>query len=75
MTIGRKQVTKATVPHLPMGDNDNPGAKFLIAAMFAAGKDSCSCETCQLMARARAEFSSVMLREVKGNGNQDPVRD
>ena len=72
MVQGTRKTNKPTLPHLPMTDGAQPGAKYLIAAMFAAGKDGCECECCQLMNKARSEFSSVMLQEVKAGGDQNP---
>jgi len=71
MVQGKIKSKGPQLPHLPMSDVAQPGAKYLIAAMFAAGKNNCDCECCQLMVQARAEFSSLMLQEVKGSGDQN----
>ncbi len=49
--------------HLPMGKGIDPSAKLLIAAMLAAGKNNCTCNTCQLMRKLGGSLSDVMMKE------------
>jgi len=67
MVTPRKQVKGPEVPHLPLGAGDNVGSKYLIAAVFAAGKNGCDCEACQLLKRFGGELSTLVLKENDGD--------
>lgn len=49
--------------HLPLGKGIDPSAKLLIAAMLAAGQNTCNCNTCQLMRKLGGSLSSTMMKE------------
>ncbi len=53
----------AGMPFLPMPGGDAAGIKWLIAAVLAAGKDGCSCDSCKLLKRFGADMSQAMLKE------------
>ena len=53
------------VDHVPMPQGAEPNSKRLIAAILAAGKDGCECQTCQLMKRFGEDLSNQMIDEDK----------
>ncbi len=68
--VTRKRAT-GNIPgldHFPVNSGDQPGMKYLIAAVFAAGKDGCECEACKLLKRFGGELSTMVL-EAKENGS------
>lgn len=52
--------------HLPMQSGDSSGAKWLIAAVLAAGQGGCVCPACQLLKKFGGELSTAMLKESAG---------
>lgn len=61
----RKQVTDLS--HLPFTGADQAGVKWLIAAVLAAGKDGCECDSCKLLKKFGGELSGALLKE-ENNG-------
>ena len=55
--------------HLPMPAGADDGSKCLIAAVLAAGKDGCACDSCKLLRRFGGAMSEAMLREVTASGD------
>ncbi len=49
--------------HLPGLQGDAGGTKWLIAAVLAAGKNNCTCDSCQLLKRFGGALSTAMLKE------------
>ncbi len=56
------------IGNLPMPAGDNSGSKWLIAAVLAAGKDGCNCDSCQLLKKFGGELSAALLKEGDGGG-------
>ena len=54
------------MPFLPMPGGDAAGIKWLIAAVLAAGKDGCTCDSCKLLKRFGTDMSAAMLKEQAG---------
>ena len=54
------------VGNLPMLGGDESGAKWLIGAVLAAGKDGCQCDSCKLLKRFGSKLSEAMLEEEAG---------
>lgn len=70
--VQAKRIPKATMPNIPsfpLPGGDAAGTKWLIAAILAAGKDSCDCPSCQLLKRFGSALSEVMLKEGEGGGD------
>ncbi len=66
--------TKAPmIPNLPLAGADSEQARYLIAAMLAAGKDGCQCDACQLLKRFGGEMSQMILKGVTGGGDNNSV--
>jgi len=55
--------------HMPMPQADAAGTKWLIAAVLAAGKDGCTCNSCQLLKKFGSAMSDAMLQEVAKSGD------
>lgn len=55
--------------HLPMPQGADSGSKWLIAAVLAAGKDGCTCDSCQLLKRFGGAMSEAMLKESGDGGD------
>lgn len=55
--------------HLPLPGGDAGGTKWLIAAVLAAGKDDCTCDSCQLLKRFGGALSTAMLKEEPESGD------
>lgn len=71
MTQHRVKIPGPSTPMLPIPGGDSSGTKWLIAAVLAAGKDGCQCDSCQLLKRFGGELSSAMLKEGDNGGNPD----
>jgi hypothetical protein len=54
---------------LPMPAGVDSGSKWLIAAVLAAGKDGCGCDSCKLLKRFGGAMSEAMLKEEAGSGD------
>ena len=54
---------------LPMPQGDNEASKWLIAAVLAAGKDGCNCDSCQLLKKFGGELSTALLKGVSDDGH------
>jgi hypothetical protein len=71
MTTGQR-VKKAPIPdvmHLPMPAGADSGSRWLIAAVLAAGKDNCECDSCKLLKRFGSAMSEAMLKEEAVGGD------
>lgn len=55
--------------NIPMPGGGEAGTKWLIAAVLAAGKDGCNCDSCQLLKRFGGALSSAMLKEEVESGD------
>lgn len=67
-----KRLTKAApldLSHLPMPAGADNGSKWLIAAVLAAGKDSCACDACKLLKKFGGAMSEAMLKEEVVSGD------
>ena len=69
MTQQRTRVPKIAAPILPLPGGDQTGARWLIAAVLAAGNDGCTCNACQLLKKFGGEMSSAMLKETADGGD------
>jgi hypothetical protein len=70
--VNPKRVIKAAelgTGFLPMPVGADDGSKCLIAAVLAAGKDGCKCDSCKLLRRFGASMSEAMLKEVTNGGD------
>ena len=56
------------IGNIPLPQGADSGTKWLIAAVLAAGKDGCECDSCKLLKRFGGELSSAMLKESDGDG-------
>ena len=53
---------------LPIPQGDAAGTKWLIAAVLAAGKDGCACDSCRLLKKFGGECLAALLKEEVGAG-------
>ncbi len=70
--VQQKRILKQSmpdIPMIPMPGGDTGGAKWLIAAVLAAGKDGCECDACKLLKRFGGELSTAMLKESEHGGD------
>ena len=54
---------------LPLPAGADSGSRWLIAAVLAAGKDGCECDSCKLLKRFGGAMSEAMLKEEAGSGD------
>ncbi len=70
--VGPKRTTKIGIPDLtgiPIPGGADSGTKWLIAAVLAAGKDGCNCDSSQLLKRFGGALSTAMLKESESGGD------
>jgi hypothetical protein len=75
MTTQLNRAQKRSIPNIgniPLPQGADSGTKWLIAAVLAAGKDGCECDSCKLLKRFGGELSSAMLKENEDAGHNDP---
>jgi len=70
MVQQRSKPKLPVMPNLPLAGADSEQAKYMIAAVLAAGKDGCTCDACQLLKRFGGEMSRMILQEVSHGGDQ-----
>ena len=66
----RRHPTEILTPMIPGGDAS--GSKWLIAAVLAAGKDGCECDSCKLLKKFAGELSASLLKEDSESGTANP---
>ena len=54
---------------LPLPQGADVSTRWLIAAVLAAGKDGCDCDSCQLLKKFGGALSSAMLKEGDSGGD------
>jgi len=71
MTQPRRKPQPAGVDlgHLPLPQGMDSSSKWLIAAVLAAGKEDCECDSCKLLKKFGGSLSSAMLQEGAEGGD------
>jgi hypothetical protein len=71
MTMDPSKAKKGAlkVPELTIPGGADPGSKWLIAAVLAAGKDGCNCDSCQLLKKFGGAMSAALLKEEASSGD------
>lgn len=70
--VTSKRVARTSMPdlgHIPLPQGADSGSKWLIAAVLAAGKDGCECDSCKLLKRFGGAMSEAMLKEDEAGGD------
>jgi len=70
MTIQSK-ARKSPAPgslSLPLPQGSDQYARYLITAVLVAGKDGCTCESCQLLKKFGGVLGEAMLKEESPSG-------
>lgn len=71
MVQGNRAARRAMpdIGNIPLPQGADAGTKWLIAAVLAAGKNGCECDSCKLLKRFGSSLSEAMLVEGEGNGH------
>jgi len=57
------------IPNIPLPQGADSSSRLLIAAVLAAGKNGCGCDSCRLLKRFGGALSEAMLKESEVGGD------
>jgi hypothetical protein len=67
----KSKAQKLSIPQslsLPLPQGSDQYARYLITAVLVAGKDGCTCESCQLLKKFGGVLGEAMLKEESPSG-------